>query len=315
MKIVVLDGFCLNPGDLDWSVFEQFGELTVYDRTPANLTVERSKDADVLLTNKTVLNAENMSQMLNLKYVGVLATGYNVVDLQYAASRGIVVTNIPAYSTASVAQMVFAHILNITNSVEHHSQLVRNGAWSRSIDFCFWDRPQVELAGKTIGLVGLGNTGMATARIALAFGMKVIAVTSKTDLPEGIKSVSYSDLWRQSDIISLHCPLSENTRHLINAAALAQMKPTAILINTGRGPLIDEQALADALNNGQIAAAAVDVLSTEPPAADNPLLTARNCQITPHIAWATFEARQRLMSIAAGNLKAFVEGKAVNVVN
>ena len=315
MKIVVLDGFCLNPGDLDWSVFEQFGELTVYDRTPANLTVERSKDADVLLTNKTVLNAENMSQMPNLKYVGVLATGYNVVDLQYAASRGIVVTNIPAYSTASVAQMVFAHILNITNSVEHHSQLVRNGAWSRSIDFCFWNRPQIELAGKTIGLVGLGNTGMATASIALAFGMKVIAVTSKTNLPDGIKSVSYSDLWRQSDIVSLHCPLSDNTRHLINADALAQMKPTAILINTGRGPLIDEQALADALNSGQIAAAAVDVLSTEPPAANNPLLTARNCQITPHIAWATFEARQRLMSIAAGNLKAFVEGKAVNVVN
>ena len=315
MKIVVLDGFCLNPGDLDWSVFEQFGELTVYDRTPANLTVERSKDADILLTNKTVLNAENMSQMPNLKYVGVLATGYNVVDLQYAASCGIVVTNIPAYSTASVAQMVFAHILNITNSVEHHSQLVRNGAWSRSIDFCFWNRPQIELAGKTIGLVGLGNTGMATASIALAFGMKVIAVTSKTNLPDGIKSVSYSDLWRQSDIVSLHCPLSDNTRHLINADALAQMKPTAILINTGRGPLIDEQALADALNSGQIAAAAVDVLSTEPPAANNPLLTARNCQITPHIAWATFEARQRLMSIAAGNLKAFVEGKAVNVVN
>ena len=315
MKIVVLDGFCLNPSDLDWSVFEQFGELKVYDRTPANLTVERSKNADVLLTNKTVLNAENMSQMPNLKYVGVLATGYNVVDLQYAASRGIVVTNIPAYSTASVAQMVFAHILNITNSVEHHSQLVHNGAWSSSIDFCFWDRPQVELAGKTIGLVGLGNTGMATARIALAFGMKVIAVTSKTNLPDGVKSVSYNELWQQSNIISLHCPLSDNTRHLINAAVLAQMKPTAILINTGRGPLIDEQALADALNTGRIAAAAVDVLSTEPPTADNPLLTARNCQITPHIAWATFEARQRLMSIAAGNLKAFVEGKAVNVVN
>ena len=315
MKIVVLDGFCLNPGDLDWSVFEQFGELTVYDRTPANLTVERSKDADILLTNKTVLNAENMSQMPNLKYVGVLATGYNVVDLQYAASCGIVVTNIPAYSTASVAQMVFAHILNITNSVEHHSQLVRSGAWSSSIDFCFWNRPQVELAGKTIGLVGLGNTGMATARIALAFGMKVIAVTSKTDLPEGIKSVSYSDLWRQSDIVSLHCPLSDNTRHLINTDALAQMKPTAILINTGRGPLIDEQALADALNSGQIAAAAVDVLSTEPPAADNPLLTARNCQITPHIAWATREARERLMGIAFANLKAFADGSPINVVN
>jgi glycerate dehydrogenase len=192
---------------------------------------------------------------------------------------------------------------------------VRVGSWSGSVDFCFWDRPQVELAGKTIGLVGLGNTGMATARIALAFGMKVVAVTTKKNLPDGIKSVSYSDLWAQSDIVSLHCPLSDNTRHLINAAVLAQMKPSAILINTGRGPLVDEQALADALNSRRIAAAAVDVLSTEPPAADNPLLTARNCQITPHIAWATFEARQRLMSIALANLKAFAEGRPVNVVN
>ena len=315
MKIVVLDGYCLNPGDLDWSGFEPIGSITVYDRTPATLTVERSKDADVLLTNKTVLNAENMSQMPNLKYVGVLATGYNVVDLEYAASRGITVTNIPAYSTASVAQMVFAHILNIANSVEHHSQLVRGGAWSSSIDFCFWNRPQIELAGKNIGLVGLGNTGMATARIALAFGMKVIAVTSKKNLPEGIKSVSYNDLWQQSDIVSLHCPLSADTRNLVNASTIAQMKPSAILINTGRGPLIDEQALADALNSGRIAAAAVDVLSTEPPVADNPLLTARNCFITPHIAWATREARQRLMDIAVGNLKAFAEGKPVNVVN
>ena len=315
MKIVVLDGYCLNPGDLDWSGFEPMGSITVYDRTPAALTIERSKDAAALLTNKTVLTAENMSQMPNLKYVGVLATGYNVVDLQYAASRGIVVTNIPAYSTASVAQMVFAHILNIANSVEHHSQLVRGGAWSGSIDFCFWDRPQVELAGKTIGLVGLGNTGMATARIALAFGMKVIAVTSKKNLPEGIKSVSYSDLWQQSDIVSLHCPLSADTRNLVNTSTIAQMKPSAILINTGRGPLIDEQALADALNGGRIAAAAVDVLSTEPPTADNPLLTARNCFITPHIAWATREARQRLMDIAVGNLKSFAEGKPVNVVN
>ena len=315
MKIVVLDGYCLNPGDLDWSGFEQIGSITVYDRTPAALTVERSKDADALLTNKTVLNAENMSQMPNLKYVGVLATGYNVVDLEYAASRGVIVTNIPAYGTASVAQMVFALILNITNSVEHHSQLVRSGAWTRSIDFCFWDRPQVELAGKTIGLVGLGNTGMATARIALAFGMKVIAVTSRKNLPDGIRSVPYGDLWRQSDIVSLHCPLSADTRNLVNAGTIAQMKPSAMLINTGRGPLIDEQALADALNSGRLAAAAVDVLSTEPPAADNPLLTARNCYITPHIAWATREARQRLMDIAVGNLKAFAGGEPVNVVN
>ena len=315
MKTVVLDGFCLNPGDIEWTAFEQLGELAVYDRTPANLVVERSKDADALLTNKTVLNAENMSQIPNLKYVGVLATGYNVVDLEYAASRGITVTNIPAYSTASVAQMVFAHILNITNSVEHHSQMVHSGAWSSSIDFCFWDRPQVELAGKTIGLVGLGNTGLATARIALAFGMKVIAVTTKKNLLDVIKSVSYNELWQQSDIISLHCPLSADTRNLVNASTISQMKPSAIVINTGRGPLIDEQALADALNSGRIAAAAVDVLSTEPPAADNPLLTARNCQITPHIAWATREARERLMGIAFANLKAFADGCPVNVVN
>jgi len=315
MKIVVLDGYCLNPGDLSWNALESLGEVIVYDRTPANLTVQRAQNADALLTNKTILNAENMAQMPNLKYVGVLATGYNVVDLKYASSHGIIVTNIPAYSTASVAQMVFAHILNITNSVGFHSQIVHNGEWTNSVDFCFWKKPQIELAGKTIGLVGLGNTGMATARIALAFGMKVIAKTSKTKLPKEIRSVSYDELWRQSDIVSLHCPLCADTQHIINADVLKLMKPTALLVNTGRGPLIDEQALADALNRGTIAAAAVDVLSTEPPQADNPLLTARNCFITPHIAWATAEARQRLMNIAVGNLKSFQGNNPVNVVN
>jgi len=314
MKIVVLDGYCLNPGDLSWEKLKLLGEVTIYDRTPANLTIERAKNADALLTNKTILNAENMAQMPNLKYIGVLATGYNVVDLNYTNKHKIVVTNIPAYSTSSVAQMVFAHILNITNSVDFHSQIVHNGEWTRSIDFCFWRKPQIELAGKTIGLVGLGNTGMATARIALAFGMKVIAVTSKKELSNDIKSVSYNELWQQSDIISLHCPLCADTKQIINADSLSQMKPTAILINTGRGPLIDEQALANALNTGKIAAAAVDVLSTEPPKADNPLLTARNCFITPHIAWATAEARQRLMNIAVGNLQSFINGNAVNVV-
>lgn len=314
MKIVVLDGYCLNPGDLSWEKLKLLGEVTIYDRTPANLTIERAKNADALLTNKTILNAENMAQMPNLKYIGVLATGYNVVDLNYTNKHKIVVTNIPAYSTSSVAQMVFAHILNITNSVDFHSQIVHNGEWTRSIDFCFWRKPQIELAGKTIGLVGLGNTGMATARIALAFGMKVIAVTSRKELSNDIKSVSYNELWQQSDIISLHCPLCADTKQIINADNLSQMKPTAILINTGRGPLIDEQALANALNTGKIAAAAVDVLSTEPPKADNPLLTARNCFITPHIAWATAEARQRLMNIAVGNLQSFINGNAVNVV-
>ncbi len=314
MRIVVLDGYCLNPGDLSWEKLKLLGEFTVFDRTPANLTIERAKNADALLTNKTILNAENMAQMPNLKYIGILATGYNVVDLNYTNNHEIVVTNIPAYSTSSVAQMVFAHILNITNSVDFHSQIVHNGEWTRSIDFCFWRKPQIELAGKTIGLVGLGNTGMATARIALAFGMKVIAVTSKKNLSNDIKHVSYNELWQQSDIISLHCPLCADTKQIINADSLSQMKPTAILINTGRGPLIDEQALANALNTGKIAAAAVDVLSTEPPKADNPLLTARNCFITPHIAWATAEARQRLMDIAAGNLQSFINGNAVNVV-
>lgn len=314
MKIVVLDGYCLNPGDLSWEKLKLLGEVTIYDRTPANLTIERAKNADALLTNKTILNAENMAQMPNLKYIGVLATGYNVVDLNYTNKHKIVVTNIPAYSTSSVAQMVFAHILNITNSVNFHSQIVHNGEWTRSIDFCFWRKPQIELVGKTIGLVGLGNTGMATACIALAFGMKVIAVTSKKNLSNDIKSVSYNELWQQSDIISLHCPLCADTKQIINADSLSQMKPTAILINTGRGPLIDEQALANALNTDKIAAAAVDVLSTEPPKADNPLLTARNCFITPHIAWATAEARQRLMDIAVGNLQSFINGNAVNVV-
>lgn len=314
MNIVVLDGYCLNPGDLSWEKLKLLGEVTIYDRTPANLTIERAKNADALLTNKTILNAENMAQMPNLKYIGVLATGYNVVDLNYTNKHKIVVTNIPAYSTSSVAQMVFAHILNITNSVNFHSQIVHNGEWTRSIDFCFWRKPQIELVGKTIGLVGLGNTGMATACIALAFGMKVIAVTSKKNLSNDIKSVSYNELWQQSDIISLHCPLCADTKQIINADSLSQMKPTAILINTGRGPLIDEQALANALNTDKIAAAAVDVLSTEPPKADNPLLTARNCFITPHIAWATAEARQRLMDIAVGNLQSFINGNAVNVV-
>ena len=314
MNIVVLDGYCLNPGDLSWEKLKLLGEVTIYDRTPANLTIERAKNADALLTNKTILNAENMAQMPNLKYIGVLATGYNVVDLNYTNKHKIVVTNIPAYSTSSVAQMVFAHILNITNSVNFHSQIVHNGEWTRSIDFCFWRKPQIELVGKTIGLVGLGNTGMATACIALAFGMKVIAVTSKKNLSNDIKSMSYNELWQQSDIISLHCPLCADTKQIINADSLSQMKPTAILINTGRGPLIDEQALANALNTDKIAAAAVDVLSTEPPKADNPLLTARNCFITPHIAWATAEARQRLMDIAVGNLQSFINGNAVNVV-
>lgn len=317
MKIAVLDGFCLNPGDLQWEAIEALGETVVYDRTSREEVLERSKDFEAVLTNKTVINKQTMEQLPKLKYIGVLATGYNVVDIEAAKELGIVVTNIPAYSTDSVVQNVFAHILNIANQVAHHSAAVKAGRWSSSRDFSFWDMSLMELAGKTIGLVGLGNIGMATAKVANAFGMKVVAMTSKTkdQLPDFITPVDKQTLLSTSDIVSLHCPLNDDTREIINKQSLELMKPTAILINTGRGPLINEQALADALNSGQLFAAGLDVLSSEPPKADNPLLEARNCYITPHIAWATFEARQRLMKIATDNLKAFSQGNPINVIN
>ena len=317
MKIVVLDGYGLNPGDLSWNGFESLGDCTVYDRTPSDMVIERAREAEIVLTNKTVLSASHLEQLPLLRYIGVLATGYNVVDIEAATLRGIIVTNIPAYSTDSVAQLVFAHLLNIASQVGLHSEAVRAGAWSACPDFCFWKTPIFEIAGKTIGIVGLGNIGNAVARIAHAFGMNVIASTGKRqdELPEYITAVDRETLWRESDVISLHCPLTPNTKHLINTETLRMMKPTAILINTGRGPLVDEQALADALNEGRIHATATDVLSTEPPAADNPLLTARNCFITPHIAWATLEARTRLMRIAEENLKSFLNGTPVNRVN
>lgn len=257
-----------------------------------------------------------MTALPDLKYIGVLATGYNIIDINAARERGIVVTNIPAYSTPSVGQMVFAHILNITQQVQHHSEEVRKGRWTNNADFCFWDTPLIELLGKKIGLIGLGQTGYNTARIAIGFGMKVWAYTSKSrlQLPPEIKKMELDQIFHECDIVSLHCPLTEQTRELVNARRLALMKPTAILINTGRGPLVNEQDLADALNNNQIYAAGVDVLSTEPPRADNPLLTARNCYITPHIAWATTAARERLMGIMQENLKAYIAGKPVNNV-
>lgn len=316
MKIVILDGYGLNPGDLSWQQIENLGETTIYERTAPEDVLSRSADADILLTNKTVLQSEHLNALPRLKYIGVLATGYNVVDLKTAAALGITVTNIPAYSTASVAQMVFAHILNITNRVALHSDEVRKGRWSNNKDFCFWDTPQQEIAGKTIGLIGLGHTGMATAQIALAFGMKVIALTSKSqaELPKGIVSVQKEELFRDSDIVSLHCPLTPDTNQIINNSTLCLMKPTAILINTGRGPLVNEEDLANALNKSLIYAAGIDVLSSEPPKANNPLLTAKNCFITPHIAWATLDARRRLMTIAAENLKAFINGTPINVV-
>ena len=317
MKIVVLDGYAANPGDLCWDNLKALGECTIYDRTAPAELLERAKDAEALLTNKTVLSAADIQALPRLRYVGVLATGYNVVDIDAARARGIVVTNIPAYSTDSVAQMVFAHLLNITQHVAHHAQAVRQGRWTQSKDFCFWDTPLVELSGKKMGIVGLGHTGMKTARIAQAFGMEVEAWTSKSplQLPAGIrKAESLDQLFTRCDVVSLHCPLTDATRHLADARRLALMKPTAILINTSRGPVVDEQALADALNQGRIRAAGLDVLSTEPPRADNPLLAARNCFITPHIAWATADARHRLMDTAVANLRSWQAGQTVNNV-
>ncbi|WP_298106851.1 D-2-hydroxyacid dehydrogenase [uncultured Bacteroides sp.] len=316
MKIVVLDGYAANPGDLSWDGMKALGECVIYERTAPEQVLERAAGAEVVLTNKVVITAEHIAALPDLKYIGVLATGYNIVDVEAARNRGIVVTNIPAYSTDSVAQMVFAHILNICLQVQHYTEEVRGGRWTSSPDFCFWDTPLMELSGKKLGIVGLGHTGSATARMAIGFGMQVCAYTSKSHfqlIPE-IKKMELDELFRECDIVSLHCPLNEQTRGMVNAARLKTMKPTAILINTGRGPLVNEQDLADALNNGTIYAAGVDVLSQEPPRADNPLLHARNCFITPHIAWASGEARQRLMQIAVDNLNGYITGKVVNNV-
>lgn len=318
MKICILDGYFLNPGDLDWSPVERLGDVTLFDRTPADKIVERAADADIVLTNKVPFSADTLRQLPRLRFICVLATGYNIIDTEAAARQGVVVANIPAYSTMSVAQMAFAHILNITNHVASYAREVADGKWTNCPDFCFWDSALTELAGKTMGIVGLGNTGMATARIAVAMGMKVVAMTSKSadTLPEGITPAPLDDVLASADVVSLHCPLTPSTRHLINAASIAKMQPSAILINTGRGPLVDEQAVADALNGGRLAAFGADVLSQEPPHGDNPLLSARNCFLTPHIAWATLEARTRLMSTATENVRQFIAGEPVaNRVN
>ena len=317
MKIVELDGYAANPGDLSWEPLQELGELTVYDRTPASLVVERAKDADIILINKVLISEEVLSQLPRLKYIGVLATGYNVVDVKAATKRGIVVTNIPAYSTESVAQMTFAHILNITNRIGHYARQSREGRWSSNPDFCYWDTQLWELSGKTIGIVGLGNIGMRVATIARYFGMDVFAYTSKNsaDLPEGIQKTTLDGLFAVSDIVSLHCPLTADTRHLINRESLEKMKEGSILINTGRGPLVDEEAVADALASGHLGGYGADVMIDEPPSPNNPLLAQRNAFITPHIAWATREARQRLMDICVRNVKAFIEGKRLNAVN
>lgn len=318
MKIVILDGYTLNPGDLSWEPLKELGEVTVYERTAPKDVCKRAEGVEVVFTNKVVLDEAVLEKLPSLKYIGVLATGYNVVDVEAAARKGIVVTNIPAYSTSSVAQMAFAHILNIVQRVGYYAQEVSNGKWSRQADFSFWDAPLHELEGKKMGIIGFGNTGRATARIAVGFGLDVYVYTSKSamELPADVhKCPSMDELFRKCDIVSLHCPLTETTRELVDARKLELMKPSAILINTGRGGLVNEQDLADALNSGKIAAAGLDVLSSEPPRADNPLLKARNCFITPHQAWATKEARVRLMQLAVNNLKAFLEGKPVNVVN
>ena len=317
MRIVVLDSFTLNPGDLSWKSLEEFGECAIYDRTAPEDTVERADGAEIVLTNKTTLSSEIIERLDKLQYIVVLATGYNVVDAEAARKRGIPVSNVPTYGTDSVAQMVFAHLLNLMQNVAHHAQTVSNGRWCSSPDFCYWDTPLVELRGLTMGIIGFGQIGQATARLALAFGMKVIAydITMPAQMPEVCEMVKLEDVFRLADVISLHCPLTPQTENLVNEQRLALMKRTAFLINTSRGTLIDEQALADALNNARIAGAGLDVLSIEPPDEKNPLLKARNCYVTPHIAWATRAARERLLNVALDNVASFLAGRPNNVVN
>lgn len=317
MKIVILDGYTANPGDLSWGSLKELGEVTVYERTRREEIAGRAADADIVLTNKVVMDREMMALLPRLKYIGVLATGYNVVDIEAARERDIIVTNVPAYSTESVAQTVFAHLLTVTNRTEHYAQQNRQGRWAENRDFCYWDTELTELAGKTMGIVGLGHIGRRVAEIALAFGMQVKAMTSKKaeELPAGIQKAELQSLLASSDVVSLHCPLTEGTRHLIHRETLRLMKPSAILINTGRGPLVDDEALAEALNEGRLRAYCADVVTEEPPKADHPLLHAPNAFITPHIAWATVEARKRLLQTAIGNVEAFVNGHPVNVVS
>ena len=317
MKIVVLDGHTLNPGDLSWQELEALGDCTVHDRTDPDQRVPRAAGADILLTNKTVLSGAILNQLGDCKYIGVLATGYNVVDIKAAAANNIIVTNVPTYGTQSVAQMVFAHALNLTQHIGHHARTVTEGQWTKSIDFCYWDYPLIELADKTMGIIGLGRIGRATAAIARAFGMNVIGYDNNSDACQAAQCtpVALNELFASSDIVTLHCPLTDQTEGLVNADRLAMMKPTAFLINTSRGPLVDQQALADALNEDRIAGAGLDVLNTEPPPDDNPLTQAKNCYISPHIAWATQEARARLLATAIENVQAFLTGAPQNVVN
>ena len=316
MKIVVLDAYTLNPGERRWEELEELGEVVVHDRTAQLDVVRRAKDAEVVLTNKTILDGFILNLLPKLKYIGVLATGYNVVDLDVARQRGIVVTNIPAYSTQSVAQMAIAHLSNITQRVAHYAHEVHNGVWSAQPDFCYWNTPLIELAGKKIGIVGFGNTGQATAQIAEALGMEVWVYTSKPkkSLPKKYQKVTLNELFSACDVVSLHCPLTAENKEMVNSFRLSLMKQGAILINTSRGGLIDEKALEQALLSGKLLGAGLDVLSSEPVPNGNPLLKLKNCFITPHIAWATRESRMRLMNQAVENLKAWMEGRTINNV-
>lgn len=316
MKIVVLDAYTLNPGERRWEELEELGEVVVHDRTAQLDVVRRAKDAEVVLTNKTILDGFILNLLPKLKYIGVLATGYNVVDLDVARQRGIVVTNIPAYSTQSVAQMAIAHLLNITQRVAHYAHEVHNGVWSAQPDFCYWNTPLIELAGKKIWIVGFGNTGQATAQIAEALGMEVWVYTSKPkkSLPKKYQKVTLNELFSACDVVSLHCPLTAENKEMVNSFRLSLMKQGAILINTSRGGLIDEKALEQALLSGKLLGAGLDVLSSEPVPNGNPLLKLKNCFITPHIAWATRESRMRLMNQAVENLKAWMEGRTINNV-
>ena len=318
MKIVILDGYALNPGDLLWDNLYNLGEVVLHNRTPAGKIIERSVGAEVLITNKTPLSEGTINNLPDLKYIGVLATGFNIVDIAAARRRNIVVTNVPAYSTMSVAQLTFALLLELCHHVQRHSDSVMDGKWADSVDFSYWDFPLIELSGKTMGIIGFGNIGKKVADIAIVLGMNVMAASRHHRDHSGRNNFRWAetkDVFEQADVVTIHCPLLPETKGLINAENLKRMKSTAFLINTSRGPIVVEQDLADALNNGIIAGAGIDVLSIEPPAKDNPLFKARNCLITPHIAWATKEARVRLMDIAIDNVAAFINGKPANVVN
>ena len=316
MNIVVLDGFTLNPGDLSWDPLASLGHCTIHERTAPTEVLARAIDAQIILTNKTVLSRQHIQSLPNLKYIGVTATGTNIVDLAAARERKIPVTNVPAYGTKSVAQTTLALLLELTQHVGHHSQTVRESQWSRSLDWCYWDMPLIELEGLVLGIVGYGRIGRAVGALGLALGMKLIAHTRTAPTDAGTTTfVDLKTLFQQSDVVSLHCPLSPDNLKFINQERLSWMKPSAYLLNTSRGQLIDEQALADALNAGRLTGAGLDVLSSEPPAADNPLLRATNCIITPHMAWATRSARARLMKVAVENVRAFVAGQLQNVVS